>query len=164
MRIENDVWLGTNSTIMSGITIGNGAVVAAFSVVTKNVPPYAIVGGNPACIIRHRFAEEVVKRLLEIKWWDWPETYVRSLIPDMLSNDIEGFLSTAHRMLQAEGSQLVAVEELTNNRPFPLEIVLLLNLPIALRDLAVPFYLFVNFSQVVLSVHRRKVFACALPC
>jgi acetyltransferase-like isoleucine patch superfamily enzyme len=100
VRIENDVWLGTNSTIMSGITVGNGAVIAAFSVVTKDVPPYAIVGGNPARIIRYRFKEEAIKRLLEVKWWDWPETCVRSLIPDLLSNDIEGFLDRAetHKM------------------------------------------------------------------
>lgn len=106
VRIENDIWVGTNATIMSGVTIGNGAVVAAFSVVTKDVPPYAIVGGNPARIIRYRFKEETIRRLLEIKWWDWPETRVKRLIPDLLSNDIEGFLSKAEEMLQAESDQL----------------------------------------------------------
>jgi len=104
-------WLGANSTVMSGITVGSGAVIAAFSVVTKDVPPYAIVGGNPARIIRHRFKEETIKRLLELKWWDWSETCVRNLIPDLLSNDIEGFLSKAHGMLQAEAEQTAPVQE-----------------------------------------------------
>jgi acetyltransferase-like isoleucine patch superfamily enzyme len=93
VRIENDVWLGANCTVMSGITIENGAVIAASSLVTKDVPPYAIVGGNPARIIRYRFNEEIVKRLLKVNWWNWPETYVRSLIPELLSTDIEKFFS-----------------------------------------------------------------------
>jgi virginiamycin A acetyltransferase len=69
--IGNDVWIGHGATIMSGVTIGNGAVVAALSVVTKDVPPYAIVGGNPAKIIKYRFSEEQIEKLLLIKWWDW---------------------------------------------------------------------------------------------
>lgn len=69
--IGNDVWLGYKSVIMSGVNIGDGAIVAAYSVVTKDVPPYAIVGGNPARIIRKRFTEEQIKQLLALKWWDW---------------------------------------------------------------------------------------------
>ena len=72
IRIGNDVWIGTKSVILSGITIGHGAIVAAGSVVTKNVPPYAIVGGNPAKVIRYRFSSEVVDELLRIQWWNWP--------------------------------------------------------------------------------------------
>lgn len=70
--IGNDVWIGRRAMIMSGVSIGDGAVVAAGAVVTKDVEPYAIVGGNPARLIRKRFDEETVKRLLEIRWWDWP--------------------------------------------------------------------------------------------
>ena len=98
VRIANDVWLGQNSTIMSGLTVGDGAVVGASSLVTKDVPPYAIVGGNPARIIKYRFSPELIRRFLQIKWWDWPETQVRSLLPDLVSSDIEGFLSKAERL------------------------------------------------------------------
>ncbi len=105
VRIENDVWLGANATIMSGVTVGNGAVVAACAVVTKNVPPYAILGGNPARIIRYRFNEKTIKRLQEIRWWDWPEINIRKFMPVLLSNDIEGFLSKAQEMLQEDAKQ-----------------------------------------------------------
>lgn len=71
VTIENDVWIGTGCTILSGVTIGNGAVVAANSVVTETVPPYAIVGGTPAKIIKYRFSEEVISKLLELEWWNW---------------------------------------------------------------------------------------------
>ena len=70
--IGNDVWLGYGSTIMPGVTIGHGAIVAAKSVVTKDVPPYTIVGGNPAQEIRKRFSPEDIDRLLAMAWWDWP--------------------------------------------------------------------------------------------
>lgn len=70
--IQNDVWIGHSVTIMGGVTIHNGAVVAAGSVVTKDVPPYAIVGGNPAKIIKYRFEPEQIQELLKIAWWDWP--------------------------------------------------------------------------------------------
>ncbi|SFR70634.1 CatB-related O-acetyltransferase [[Clostridium] aminophilum] len=70
--IQNDVWIGHGATIMSGVTLHNGCVVAANSVVTKDVPPYAIVGGNPARVIRYRFENEVIDGLQKIAWWDWP--------------------------------------------------------------------------------------------
>jgi len=69
--VGNDVWIGYDATIMPGVEIGDGAIIAAKSVVTKNVAPYAIVGGNPAVEIRKRFPEEKIKKLLEISWWNW---------------------------------------------------------------------------------------------
>lgn len=70
--IGNDVWIGREATIMPGVTIGDGAVIGAHSVVTKDVDPYAIVAGNPARIIRRRFNDADIARLLAAKWWDWP--------------------------------------------------------------------------------------------
>lgn len=71
--IQNDVWVGHGATIMAGVTLHNGCVVAADAVVTKDVPPYTIVGGNPARILRRRFDEETAAALQQIAWWDWPE-------------------------------------------------------------------------------------------
>lgn len=70
--IQNDVWIGAGAQILSGITIGNGAIIAAGAIVTKDVLPYSIVGGNPAKIIRYRFNQEKIKMLEELCWWDWP--------------------------------------------------------------------------------------------
>lgn len=70
--LGNDVWIGEGATIMPGVTIGDGAIVAARSVVAGDVPPYGIVGGNPARVIRLRFSEPAITRLLRLAWWDWP--------------------------------------------------------------------------------------------
>lgn len=71
--IQNDVWLGHNVTVMPGVTIHNGAVIAANSHVVKDVPPYAIVGGNPAKLIKYRFSDEIIDKLLTIQWWNWSD-------------------------------------------------------------------------------------------
>ena len=70
--IGNDVWVGYDATIMPGVNIGHGAIIASKAVVTKNVPPYAIVGGNPAKVVKMRFSESEIEKLLEMAWWDWP--------------------------------------------------------------------------------------------
>ena len=70
--VGNDVWLGYRALVLPGVTIGHGAIVAAASVVASDVPPYAIVGGNPARVIRRRYEDEDVERLLRAAWWDWP--------------------------------------------------------------------------------------------
>lgn len=70
--VGNDVWIGAEATILPGVTIGDGAIVAARAVVAADVPPYAVVAGNPARVVRHRFDEETVARLLAVAWWDWP--------------------------------------------------------------------------------------------
>jgi acetyltransferase-like isoleucine patch superfamily enzyme len=73
IEVANDVWIGFGATILSGVHIGNGAVIGARAVVSKNVPPYAIVAGNPAKIVKYRFNTKVIDRLLKEKWWNWPK-------------------------------------------------------------------------------------------
>ena len=92
--IGNDVWIGRGATIMSGVTIGDGAVIAARALVVKDVPPYAIVGGNPAKLIRYRFDEATIEKLLAIRWWDWPEARVRKASPLLQAPDLAGFIDS----------------------------------------------------------------------
>lgn len=87
--IGNDVWIGYDAVIMAGVTIGDGAIIGARAVVTKDVAPYSIVGGVPAREIRKRFAPEVIERLRELKWWDWPEEKIRKAIPAIQAGDVE---------------------------------------------------------------------------
>jgi virginiamycin A acetyltransferase len=77
IRIGNDVWIGARAIVVSGVTIGDGAVIGAGSVVTSDVPAYAIVVGAPARVLRYRFPEPIRQRLLELRWWDWPEDKIR---------------------------------------------------------------------------------------
>ena len=90
--IENDVWIGQNVCIMPGIHIDNGAVVGAFSVVTRDVPAYAIVAGNPAEIKKYRFSEDIRNRLCKLAWWNWPIEKLRESLPLLNSTNIENFL------------------------------------------------------------------------
>ena len=96
--IGNDVWIGYKCIIMGGITIGNGAVIAAGSVVTKAVPPYALWGGAPAKHIRYRFDEKTIDDLLEIKWWDWPDKKINRYIKLINSKNIRLFIDIARFM------------------------------------------------------------------
>lgn len=93
--IGNDVWLGAGAFITSGVTVGHGAVVAGRAVVTKDVPPYAIVGGNPAKLLKFRFPEPIVDRLLDVAWWSWPDEKIDRYLPLMFSGDMEEFLNRA---------------------------------------------------------------------
>ena len=87
--IGNDVWIGSEAMIMAGVNIGSGAVVAARAVVSKDVPAYAVVGGNPAQVIKYRFDEETIVKLLKLKWWDWPEEEVKVAMPLICSGNIQ---------------------------------------------------------------------------
>ena len=89
IMIGNDVWIGYEAVILSGVTIGDGAVIGCRAVVTKNVPPYTIVGGVPAKPIRKRFDEETIKELQKIKWWDWPEEKITEKIQAIQAGDLE---------------------------------------------------------------------------
>ena len=93
--IGNDVWIATNVTIMSGVKIGDGAVIANNSHVVKDVEPYSIVGGNPAKLIRYRFTRDQIDNLLKIKWWEWPDEKINRYIPLLLNDNIDNFISEA---------------------------------------------------------------------
>ena len=95
--IENDVWIGANSTIMSGVRIGNGCVVGAGSTVAKDIPPYSIVAGNPAKIVKKRFTEDQIEKLLEISWWEWEEQKIKDSAMILWSNGIDGFINLFHK-------------------------------------------------------------------
>ncbi|MGA9752030.1 MAG: CatB-related O-acetyltransferase [Acidobacteriota bacterium] len=87
--IGNDVWVGRGATILSGITIGDGAVIAARAVVTKHVPAYAVVAGNPARVVKLRFSEDQVRSLLALRWWDWPEKVVAEALPLLCDGNVD---------------------------------------------------------------------------
>ena len=87
--VGNDVWIGYEAVIMAGVTIGDGAIIGTRAIVTKDVPPYTIVGGVPAKIIRKRFPDEVISKLLEIRWWDWEKNKIEKNIEKIKSGDIE---------------------------------------------------------------------------
>jgi acetyltransferase-like isoleucine patch superfamily enzyme len=94
--VGNDVWIGNHVSVLSGVHIGDGAVVGAHSVVTKDVPPYAMVGGNPARIFKYRFPEDMRQRFLDTRWWDLPETFVlKELAP--VQYDPELFLQRVEK-------------------------------------------------------------------
>lgn len=86
--IGNDVWIGHNATIMAGVTIGDGAIIAANSTVVKDVAPYAIVGGNPAKELKKRFPEVTIKKLLELKWWDWDIKKITANVEHLTGTDL----------------------------------------------------------------------------
>lgn len=87
--IGSDVWIGSEAIIMPGVTIGDGAVIGTRAVVTRDVEPYAIVGGNPARTIRKRFGDDRVALLLELRWWEWTEDQLRIAMPVLTSGDVE---------------------------------------------------------------------------
>lgn len=93
INIGNDVWIGANVTIMSGVTIGDGAVISAHSIVYNKVKPYSVVGGNPASFWFYRFNDEIVKKLLEIKWWDWTVYDINRILPYLCSENVEGLIN-----------------------------------------------------------------------
>ena len=87
--IGNDVWIGYEAVILSGVTVGDGAIIGTRAVVTKDVPPYTIVGGVPAKPIKKRFSEDTIVSLLKIKWWDWPKEKITNNLSAIQSGDIK---------------------------------------------------------------------------
>jgi acetyltransferase-like isoleucine patch superfamily enzyme len=92
VMIGNDVWLARGALILSGVSIGDGAVVAARAVVTRDVAPYSIVAGNPARHARFRFPDDIIGALTRLRWWDWPETKIRANVPRLCCADVRDFL------------------------------------------------------------------------
>ena len=96
--IGNDVWIGYEALIMAGVHIGNGAIIGSRAVVTKDVPPYTIVGGVPARLIRKRFDEEVIQKLEALKWWDWSAEKIQQCLHYIGKGDINGLLQMVDSM------------------------------------------------------------------
>ena len=96
--IGNDVWIGYEALIMAGVHIGNGAIIGSRAVVTKDVPPYTIVGGVPARPIRKRFDEEVIQKLETLKWWDWSAEKIQRCLRYIGKGDIDGLLQMVDNM------------------------------------------------------------------
>ncbi len=90
--IGNDVWVGINSIIMSGVTLADGMVVGAGSVVRRSFPPYSIVAGNPASLAGYRFPKEIIDELIRMQWWDWPIEKIREAFPLLLSSEVGEFV------------------------------------------------------------------------
>ena len=93
--IGSDVWIGDGAMILSGVSVGDGAVIGARSTVAVDIPPYTIVAGNPAQVLRKRFSEAQIAALLEIRWWDWPRERVALTAPHLCSGDVDGFIAVA---------------------------------------------------------------------
>lgn len=89
--IGNDVWIGRDAIILSGVTIGDGAIVGAGALVSRHVPPYSIVGGNPAQVIRKRFDDNTIERLLKVSWWDWDDKKIEEFLPLLMQRNVERF-------------------------------------------------------------------------
>jgi acetyltransferase-like isoleucine patch superfamily enzyme len=95
--IGHDVWIGLGATILSGVSVGHGAVLGARALVSKWVPPYAVVAGNPARVVRYRFDAETRRRLLSLAWWAWEDEEIRALKPLFMA-DVDSFLGEAERI------------------------------------------------------------------
>ena len=101
--VGNDVWIGREAKILPGVKIGDGAIVAAYAVVAKDVPPYAVVAGNPARVVKMRFPEEVVELLLKLRWWDWPVEEITALLPVLTDVDAERALEGLRAKAKEKG-------------------------------------------------------------
>jgi virginiamycin A acetyltransferase len=94
-RIGNDVWIGYDALIMPGVNIGDGSIIAARSVVTSDVPPYSIVGGNPASVRRQRFDDATIEGLLRLRWWDWDEAKITRNLSRITAGDFQALEEAA---------------------------------------------------------------------
>ena len=95
VKIGSDVWIGLEAVIMAGVTIGDGAVIGSRAIVTKDVPAYGVAVGMPAKMLKYRFDADIIKQLLDICWWDWPDEKIARAMPDLLSENISKFILKA---------------------------------------------------------------------
>ena len=93
--VGNDVWIGDGALILSGVTIGDGAIIGARSTVARDVPPYSVVAGNPARVLRRRFSDTQVEALLEICWWNWPQEKIEAAAARLCSPEVDAFIALA---------------------------------------------------------------------
>lgn len=89
IQVGHDVWFGYESLVLPGVRIGNGAIIGARAVVSRDVPDYAVVVGNPATIVKYRFEESVIQRFLALGWWDWPDEAMAEAVPLLVKGDID---------------------------------------------------------------------------
>lgn len=92
-KVGNDIWIGSEAMIMPGVNIGHGAIIGSRTLVTKDVEPYTVVGGNPAKVIKKRFSDEHIQLLLQIKWWDWQEKHLKKAVELLCNEDINELYS-----------------------------------------------------------------------
>lgn len=104
--VGNDVWVGRDSIILSGVTIGDGAIIGAGSVVRKDVKPYAIVTGNPAIFTGFRFDRDVIADLIDMQWWNWPIEKIEEALPLMLTTDIRQFIEAYKNKPEQAGQDI----------------------------------------------------------
>ncbi len=97
--VGNDVWFGRNCVILPGVKIGDGAIIAAQSVVSRDVPPYTVVGGNPARVLKKRFDDELTELLLALKWWNFPPEKLTEFLPVLCSKDLDAVKAVIRREL-----------------------------------------------------------------
>lgn len=98
IRIGSDVWIGTSAIILSGVTIGDGAIIGAGSIITKDIPPYSLVNGVPGKVKGYRFSEEVISKLLDIKWWNWDIEKIKENIASLTDSNIEEFIKKHYKL------------------------------------------------------------------
>jgi chloramphenicol O-acetyltransferase type B len=95
IAVGNDVWIGMGATVLSGVSVGDGAVIGARALVSRDVPPYGIAVGNPATVVRKRFSDEQIAALLRIRWWNWPDELIAERVAILCNADVDGALLSA---------------------------------------------------------------------
>lgn len=98
--IGNDVWIGRESVIMPGVKVGDGSIIGAYSVVTNDIPPYSVVGGNPAKFIKKRFDDELIDILLKLKWWDFDQDNIVEFLPLLCDEDLQNVTQLLKKMIE----------------------------------------------------------------
>jgi acetyltransferase-like isoleucine patch superfamily enzyme len=122
--IGNDVWIGDNVTIMSGVKVGDGAIIAAYSHIVKDVEPYSVVGGNPGKLIRYRFRKDQIEKLLQIKWWDWEDEKINKYLNNLCSKNIDEFIAL-HYHTPGISSNIKNISHKEYNNPKNIETALI---------------------------------------